>query len=68
MTHLNVMREFRFDPFTTTKREDATVGALRAKAKHVKTEPEPSMGGLKSPYDPSRPVTSADVLKVLTAV
>ena len=68
MTHLNVMREFRFDPFTTTKREHATVGALRAKAKHVKTEPEPSMGGLKSPYDPSRPVTSADVLKVLTAV
>jgi predicted TIM-barrel fold metal-dependent hydrolase len=68
ITHLNVMREFSFDPFKTTKRENATVGALRAQAKHVKTEPEPSMGGLQSPYDPSRPVTSADVKKVLSVV
>ena len=68
ITHLNVMREFSFDPFKTTKREDATVGALRARAKHVRTEPEPSMGGLKSPYDPDRPVTSADVKRVLSVV
>ena len=70
ITHLNVMREFSFDPFKDgkVKKEDATVGALRARATHVKTEPEPYMGGLKSPYDPTRPVTSADVKKVLNFV
>jgi hypothetical protein len=62
------MREFSYDPFKTTKREDATVGALRAKAKHVKTAPEPYTGGLKSPYEPGRPVTSADVRKAPSVV
>ena len=32
MTHLNAMRHFRFDPFATHRREDSTVGALRARA------------------------------------
>ncbi len=32
MTHLNAMRHFRFDPFAAHRREDCTVGALRARA------------------------------------
>jgi hypothetical protein len=44
------------------------VGALRAKAKHVSTQPESAMGGLTSHYDPTRPVTTADVKQVLNAV
>jgi predicted TIM-barrel fold metal-dependent hydrolase len=68
ITHLNVMREFSYDPFATLKREDCTVGALRAKAKHVSTQPESAMGGLTSHYDPTRPVTTADVKQVLNAV
>jgi predicted TIM-barrel fold metal-dependent hydrolase len=33
VTHENAMRLFQFDPFTTRRREDSTVGALRAMAK-----------------------------------
>jgi predicted TIM-barrel fold metal-dependent hydrolase len=68
ITHLNVMREFSYDPFATMRREDCTVGALRARAKDVTTKPERNLGGLTSRYDPTRPVTSADVKKVLSAV
>jgi predicted TIM-barrel fold metal-dependent hydrolase len=68
ITHLNVMREFSYDPFVAASREDCTVGALRARAAHVKTAAEPALGGLTSPYDPTRPVTTADVKKVLSAV
>ena len=32
ITHLNAMREFRFDPFSVRPREQCTVGALRAEA------------------------------------
>jgi hypothetical protein len=32
MSHENAMRWYSFDPFTHVKREDATVGALRAAA------------------------------------
>jgi predicted TIM-barrel fold metal-dependent hydrolase len=32
ITHLNAMREFRFDPFSIRARERCTVGALRAEA------------------------------------
>ena len=39
MTHLNAMRHFRFDPFTHRKREDSTVGALRASAADVDVTP-----------------------------
>ena len=39
VTHLNAMRLFKFDPFKHHKREELTVGALRAKAKAAKWTP-----------------------------
>ena len=35
ITHLNVMKHFQYDPFQHVPREEATVGALRARAQHV---------------------------------
>src|SRR5207253_8818742 len=32
ITHTNAMRWYSYDPFASVKKEDATVGALRAKA------------------------------------
>lgn len=66
ITHLNAMREFGYDPFSVFGRENCTVGALRAKATHVSTEPV-SRGGLNPLPDSTRPVTSADVKKILAA-
>jgi predicted TIM-barrel fold metal-dependent hydrolase len=63
ITHLNVIRFFRFDDlFQHHKRDDLTVGALRAKAeaKGVDTTPK-SSGGIR-PGDHGRPVTSGDVI------
>jgi predicted TIM-barrel fold metal-dependent hydrolase len=37
ITHLNAMREYRFDPFAIRPRESCTVGALRAEASDVDT-------------------------------
>ncbi len=39
ITHLNAMRNFHYDPFAHIPREEATVGALRAKATDVDTTP-----------------------------
>ena len=39
ITHLNAMREFHYDPFSVIPREKCTVGALRADAIGVDTEP-----------------------------
>ena len=39
MTHRNAMREFSYDPFSIRPREQCTVGALRAEAVGVDTEP-----------------------------
>ena len=66
ITHGNAMREFGYDPFSILGRENCTVGALRAKAGHVSTEPV-SRGGLNPLPDTTRPVTSADVKKILAA-
>jgi predicted TIM-barrel fold metal-dependent hydrolase len=38
VTHLNAMREFRYDPFSVIPKERCTVGALRAEAIGVDTE------------------------------
>jgi len=61
ITHLNVMREFNYDPFTTLGRENCTVGALRKAAAHVDTSPTHGLGG----YNPARrdgsQVTTAEV-------
>jgi hypothetical protein len=64
ITHQNAIREFNFDPISTFGREWCTVGALRAQALHVNTEPR-SRGGLNPLPDPTRPVTSADVNRIL---
>jgi hypothetical protein len=37
MTWKNAARRFRFDPFAHTPREQATVGALRARASGVES-------------------------------
>ncbi|MCB2073580.1 MAG: amidohydrolase [Novosphingobium sp.] len=63
ITHKNAIRFFRHDAlFENYKREDLTVGALRAKAeaKGVDTSPK-SSGGMK-PTDETRPVTSGDIM------
>lgn len=63
ITHLNAIRFFRFDDmFKYFKREELTVGALRAKAKAngVDTSPK-SSGGLR-PTEGLRPVTSGDIM------
>ncbi len=64
VTHLNAMRFFRFDPFEHYKREELTVGALRAraKAKGVDTTPYSSDGARPVEEGDKRPVTSGDIL------
>ncbi len=39
ITHRNAMRNFAFDPFAHVPKEQATVGALRARATDVDTTP-----------------------------
>lgn len=64
VSHLNVMREFSFDPFPAMGgRENCTVGALRALAKDVDTEPRAGLGGLDPRKGKAR-VTSGDILKI----
>jgi len=45
MTHRNAMRVFQYDPFAAIPPEQATVGALRARAKHVDLTPIRGVGG-----------------------
>ena len=62
--HLNAMREFSYDPFSILGRENCTVGALRAQAKHVSVEPMLGMGGAKPVRQTGKPVTSGDINKM----
>ncbi len=56
MTHLNAMRAFQFDPFSTIPRELATVGALRARAADIDVSERAVSGAL--PRDPREgPIT-----------
>jgi predicted TIM-barrel fold metal-dependent hydrolase len=64
ITHGNAMREFRYDPFAIMKREECTVGALRALATHVDTAPKAGLGGVDPSKGDGRPVTSGDVMKL----
>jgi predicted TIM-barrel fold metal-dependent hydrolase len=67
VTHRNVMRFFRFDPFQHYKREELTVGALRAKAKAAGVDTTPKSSGGAAPLaagETPRPVTSGDVMKM----
>jgi len=61
VTHLNAMREFSFDPFAIHGRENCTVGALRAQATHVSTEPALGLGGADHGRHDNKPVTSGDI-------
>jgi hypothetical protein len=54
----NAMRHFRFDPFMHRPLERCTVGALRADAAGVDTEPRSA--GTPQPR-PERPVRIADI-------
>lgn len=64
ITHLNAMREFGYDPFSVLKREDCTVGALRAQAKHVDVRPRANMGGFNPSNDEGRQVTTGEVMRL----
>lgn len=67
ITHANAMREYGWDPIAKLGREACTVGALRAQATGVDTRPV-SRGGLDPRQEKGKPVTSADVIKVLSHV
>jgi len=63
MTHLNTMRFFQYEPFAHIRREQCTVGALRAQAKHVDLTPRGNTGG-KKPSDFERGyATVGDIMK-----
>ncbi|TAL01563.1 MAG: amidohydrolase [Rhodospirillaceae bacterium] len=71
VTHRNAMRFFRFDPFKYHRREDLTVGALRAKAAEAKVDITPRSSGGAAPLAPGerlRPVTSGDVINMFAKV
>jgi predicted TIM-barrel fold metal-dependent hydrolase len=67
VTHGNAMRFFRFDPFKVHKKEQLTVGALRAKAKADGVDVTPrSSGGAKPLEGDPRPITSGDLMKMFS--
>ena len=69
VTHLNAMRFFKFDPFKHHKREELTVGALRAKAAADKVDTTPrSFGGARplAEGEAPRTVTSGDLMKMFS--
>jgi len=59
MTYLNAMRFLNIDPFKHIAREDATVGALRHKARHVNLAPL-AKGGM-APQRSRSVLSAADV-------
>jgi hypothetical protein len=70
ITHLNAMRAFAYDPFAQFKREDCTVGALRARAKAAGVDTDPiRVGGAAKPLaeGEKRVVTSGDVARMFGA-
>jgi hypothetical protein len=69
ITNGNAMRFFNFDPFQHYKRNDLSVGTLRALAKvnNVDTTPRSFGGAAPSPAGESeRPITSGDIMKMFT--
>ncbi len=67
ITHLNAMREFNYDPFAILGRENCTVGALKAQAKHVSIEPACGMGGAAPLRELEKPVTSGDINRMFAS-
>jgi len=66
ISHGNAMRFFRFDPFVANRREDLTVGALRAKAKAAGVDTTPKSSGGAQPVEDgtARPITSGDLMNM----
>ncbi len=73
ITHLNVMREYNFDPFAAMGgRDNCTVGALRVLGKDVDVSPRVGLGGLKTDSmdivgKARRPVTSGEIIRMFAA-
>lgn len=71
ITHLNVMREYNFDPITLMGgRDKCTVGALRKLGEHVDVSPRHNMGGLRTDSmdvvgKARRAITSGEIMKML---
>ena len=69
ITHENAMRFFRFDPFKHHKRQDLTVGALRAQAARDGVDTTPISSGGAAPLENGeqrRTVTSGDLFKMFS--
>ena len=69
ITHLNAMRLYNFPMFDHFKREELTVGALRAKAKAAGVDTTLISTGGAAPLaagETPRPVTSGDILAMFT--
>lgn len=64
VTHGNAIREFHFDPIALLGRENCTVGALRAQATHVDTEPKSAPGASARATHRSGRMTSGEVQKL----
>jgi hypothetical protein len=65
MTYENAMRFFQYDPFAHIPKDQATVGALRARAADVDVEIK---GSGKAPRDPSEgPITIVDIINAASA-
>jgi hypothetical protein len=65
ITHENALRIFRLDAFSHRPREKCTAAALRAESPDVDLSVKSVRGSLAPTLDPSRPVTTNDVLKQL---
>jgi predicted TIM-barrel fold metal-dependent hydrolase len=64
ITHENAMRHFRYDPFSVIPKEQCTVGALRAQAKHVDLSLKSGGGTPPAPEDAPY-VTIGHIMKQL---
>lgn len=65
VTHRNAIRFFRHDAlFENYKREEVTVGALRAKARERGVDTTPVSSGGARPVTELRPVTSGDIMEM----
>lgn len=73
ITHQNAMKHYSFDAYDLMGgRENCTVGALRAKAKHVDVSPRQGLGGLnagaeRQVRDARRPITSGEIQKMFAS-
>jgi predicted TIM-barrel fold metal-dependent hydrolase len=65
ITHGNAMRFFDFDPFKFIKRETATVGALRARAKAHNVDVSPQAFSGRKP-DRTGVLTSGDLVRLIS--